>query len=347
MYMPTSKTTHRLLLIGALVGAVVFGFILVNVWNTRTASMGASFSFTSQEDTPPLFKEALITPSKVRVGDIQTLSVVVVDPKGISSVRAVTELDSRTKEIALHPTNATETAPCTECTWTAQWEVNDTSNKTYITSFIATNTDGEQRTVSIAWVDPCSPPQSGDWTLDGNCSISSVDGLEAGTLTIPSGKTLTVLSGGTWVFNEGFSILINGTIAISGGAIRRTYLWVPDQDGDGYAPSISSQVASDTQPANYIRRKDALGFDDCYDSNANVYPGQTSYFATDRGDGSFDYDCNGANDVQWGQTTSCVCDKWGCSSGTGWDGSVPACGVTATWYADSACGSVNRTQACR
>lgn len=33
---------------------------------------------------------------------------------------------------------------------------------------------------------------------------------------------------------------------------------------------------------------------DCYDNNANAKPGQTAYFGTNRGDGSFDYDCDGS-----------------------------------------------------
>ena len=32
---------------------------------------------------------------------------------------------------------------------------------------------------------------------------------------------------------------------------------------------------------------------DCYDSNSNARPGQLSYFSTQRGDNSFDYDCSG------------------------------------------------------
>lgn len=37
---------------------------------------------------------------------------------------------------------------------------------------------------------------------------------------------------------------------------------------------------------------------DCYDGNANAYPGQTAYLPTNRGDGSFDYNCDGATQYQ-------------------------------------------------
>jgi hypothetical protein len=33
---------------------------------------------------------------------------------------------------------------------------------------------------------------------------------------------------------------------------------------------------------------------DCYDQNAEARPGQTEYFTVHRGDGSFDYNCNGS-----------------------------------------------------
>jgi hypothetical protein len=35
-------------------------------------------------------------------------------------------------------------------------------------------------------------------------------------------------------------------------------------------------------------------YTDCYDSNANVHPGQTSYFGDSYGGGSFDWDCSGS-----------------------------------------------------
>jgi prepilin-type N-terminal cleavage/methylation domain-containing protein len=50
---------------------------------------------------------------------------------------------------------------------------------------------------------------------------------------------------------------------------------------------------------------------DCYDSNANAYPGQTAWFSVDRGDGSYDYNCDGlsttiANNQQLSYTVACV-----------------------------------------
>lgn len=62
-----------------------------------------------------------------------------------------------------------------------------------------------------------------------------------------------------------------------------------DADADGYGTSTASQVCSGASlPAGYVSNNT-----DCYDSNANAKPGQTGWFTTNRGDGSFDYNCDG------------------------------------------------------
>ena len=71
--------------------------------------------------------------------------------------------------------------------------------------------------------------------------------------------------------------------------------------------------------------------DDCYDQSALAMPGQTGWFTEDRGDGSFDYDCDGAEKQHWEDIAEC---KVGCVGTPGWatDGTEPAgCGVKATW----------------
>lgn len=56
-----------------------------------------------------------------------------------------------------------------------------------------------------------------------------------------------------------------------------------DADADGY--SVSGAMVCQASAS--------LGTD-CYDLNANAKPGQTAYYSTNRGDGSFDYNCSGA-----------------------------------------------------
>jgi hypothetical protein len=80
---------------------------------------------------------------------------------------------------------------------------------------------------------------------------------------------------------------------------------------------------------------------DCYDANANAHPGQTSYFTVDRGDGSFDYNCNGSADKKPGMTSYislCSNDKGGSCRFPGCvattcsleSSSTPDCGSTYT-----------------
>lgn len=64
--------------------------------------------------------------------------------------------------------------------------------------------------------------------------------------------------------------------------------WYLDADSDGHGDPATAVSACEA-PAGYI---DVAG--DCYDGNAEARPGQTARFSVHRGDGSFDYDCDGA-----------------------------------------------------
>ena len=62
-----------------------------------------------------------------------------------------------------------------------------------------------------------------------------------------------------------------------------------DSDKDGYgAGQVQTICAGSTAPSGFSTNQS-----DCYDGNANARPGQTNYFASNRGDGSFDYNCDG------------------------------------------------------
>jgi hypothetical protein len=63
-----------------------------------------------------------------------------------------------------------------------------------------------------------------------------------------------------------------------------------DNDGDGYgAGTLYSVCSGSSLPSGYVSNNT-----DCYDSNADAHPGQTYFFVVNRGDGSFDYNCNGS-----------------------------------------------------
>lgn len=111
-----------------------------------------------------------------------------------------------------------------------------------------------------------------------------------------------------------------------------------DDDGDGYgdAKSPTQSVHSKNggacvAPAGYVAIKG-----DCYDNNAAAKPGQTQWFDHDRGDGSFDYNCDNAEDMEF---TAIAGD---CSTGnaphTGWISKVPACGASALWQNEDGMG---------
>jgi len=59
-----------------------------------------------------------------------------------------------------------------------------------------------------------------------------------------------------------------------------------DADGDGYG--VGAAIKRCGAVSGYVANNT-----DCLDSNASVNPGQTGCFTTNRGDGSFDWNCNG------------------------------------------------------
>ena len=68
---------------------------------------------------------------------------------------------------------------------------------------------------------------------------------------------------------------------------------------------------------------------DCYDKSADVHPGVIGWFTADRGDGSFDYDCDGASVQQYTQVGGHCDTTLGFCSGkqSAFVGdTIPACG---------------------
>ena len=76
---------------------------------------------------------------------------------------------------------------------------------------------------------------------------------------------------------------------------------------------------------------------DCYDANAAAHPGQTAYYTVQRGDGLFDYNCNGATErAAIGYDTGCMCDA------------TPSCvsSGASSFTPTTACGASNSIDAC-
>ena len=137
-----------------------------------------------------------------------------------------------------------------------------------------------------------------------------------------------------------------------------------DSDFDGYGDGGFSECWCNA--GGSTGEYDVTNSQDCYDGNANARPGQTGYFTTSRGDGSYDYNCNNSEAKQYsvsGACNSAVESIWNldCSVDTvGWDGGVPGCGSSAyyildndscSWDGGLSCGEggpsyTTRTQAC-
>ena len=101
-----------------------------------------------------------------------------------------------------------------------------------------------------------------------------------------------------------------------------------DYDGDLYGSTVSQCLCS---PSGYYTASVST---DCYDLNTQASPGATSYRATDRGDGSFDYNCDGVEDTRYSSTGVCSIYSL-CAVSKGWSGSVEACGDSGSYI--SAC----------
>lgn len=100
-----------------------------------------------------------------------------------------------------------------------------------------------------------------------------------------------------------------------------------DEDGDGHG-ALTATTSCPKAGVAYVE-----SHDDCDDTNALVRPGQTAYFTQPRGDGSFDYDCSGADEPRESRVYrgTCLCSDFGCSLGEGWFVEAPACGAMGTW----------------
>ena len=105
---------------------------------------------------------------------------------------------------------------------------------------------------------------------------------------------------------------------------QRIPTWYEDHDQDGFGnPLVSSK--SIWQPEGFVQDSS-----DCYDSNSEARPNAEGYFAVDRGDGSFDYNCSGESSYEQDGRGSCSNGN----ANQGWEGRVPGCGETGLWLYD-------------
>lgn len=103
-----------------------------------------------------------------------------------------------------------------------------------------------------------------------------------------------------------------------------------DKDGDGFGDASSEPTiipsAKSSQYKNYVDNNL-----DCYDMNKEVFPGQSKFFAQQRGDGKFDYNCDA---VEQKETESIGLCKDCRVSPQGWQNTIPKCGERQSWLKD-------------
>ena len=99
-----------------------------------------------------------------------------------------------------------------------------------------------------------------------------------------------------------------------------------DYDGDGFgSDAVAGQCLCSTS-GYYTSAYDT----DCYDNDATAAPGETAYHTSDRGDGSYDWNCSGTEEKYYGSAYSCPLTSL-CTLTEGWRSGVASCGTSASY----------------
>jgi len=100
------------------------------------------------EKEPLFFKELIVSPYKVKNGDIQKFSIWVKDKDKVKSVIAELQTDRGIKEVPLSLKEGTANAG----KWAGKWKVNDVSSgKLYLITFEAENFKGKKSKIISSW----------------------------------------------------------------------------------------------------------------------------------------------------------------------------------------------------
>jgi hypothetical protein len=172
-------------------------------------------------------------------------------------------------------------------------------------------------------------------TNTGSCSTlasstSTTSFATDGTYT----KSISGLTYNTTYYYCGVAANSNGTGYGSITSFTTTNVCYRDADGDGYG---NANITANCGTSGYVTDNT-----DCYDANSNAYPGQTKYFTVQRGDTSYDYNCDGVATAN----TFSYCPNghagnyYGFYTGTGTCSATPGCNQSVlTVSSNSTCGS--------
>lgn len=303
--------------------------------NSRIPSGKQEYTVQQNGNAKPQITKVSIDPPDVRVGHLQNLSITIISDSKSNLVTTETKTDHKTVTLLLGLTKEEGN----EKTYETSWKVEDTHDVTYHTKFIVRDAEGNQNEVTIAWTDPCGIQNGGDWTMTSDCTISATDGIDNGDVTIQSG-TLTLNA--PFIFNAGKTLTLSGGAILfnSSAEIRKDKLWQIDADNDG-APADSTMYAQESAPTNGKRRYLlTTSTIDCLDSNASVPDNSGTFYTTDRGDGSFDYNCDTTEEKN--TATRNVCGGYPNCFATA---PTPACGQSYSWQTCGNLGSFCTTLA--
>ena len=201
---------------------------------------------------------------------------------------------------------------------------NSTMNLTTTNSTYTNSTSGGNQSFNFT-ITTSAQTQVGEYTLD------------AIYLSNSGSKTQCIYSG-------------LGGLVVNVSAPQGTKTCYKDADGDGFGNAAGGTQTNQSACASGW----SLTNNDCYDSNPSVNPSQTGYFGVQRGDGSFDYNCNGTaekkyakNSFSISQTATCVATM---PSGTVGFTNETACGISSTFrlcykWGTSACGGADTASA--
>ncbi|MCX6749251.1 MAG: hypothetical protein NTW17_00705 [Candidatus Pacearchaeota archaeon] len=324
--------------------------------------------YTISGEGYPEFKNAVVDPLDVSLGDLQTFTVTVYSPNTITNVNSHTELDYSSSDLTFIKIGQDGENEI----WSANWIVLDTHVDTYTTIITATDSGGNTDSITLTWTDavdcntliPLSN-QNGPYTITQDCSLNPgvVGGLMGGMLSLgSSGNAVNLtLNANSVLVTHGFQLVLGSgshIIKTSSASIRtQGYLYYSDADEDGYAGDSTTMIYSATGPTHsgYVLINSSLGTD-CYDQNADAYPGQTAWFTAHRGDGSWDYDCSSGStpEISGGVGSMPAVGQCDTNSGQPCDNLYPngvpgfttvvTCGNTGTWITPGLlCGAIDCT----
>jgi len=239
-----------------LLSGMVISILLVLVTLAGCSTITNLLPATSFEDAP-LIHHASVEPIKVLPGDTMTVTAEVSDPSGIESVTADM---GGIETISLSLTRGS----IYDGTWQGQWLVHDTTSRDYVTTIVATNSQGDSSTKDVLWSDPQTYERyHKEFTTPAVTSTETVTWTDALILTFTPNVTGNFLIlGRADLANSDISYYTEAQVVYDSTVIDAT-IFTPN-DADDIGAFGAHQVISLNSSTSYtfklqIRTENALG----------------------------------------------------------------------------------------